>query len=71
MSNIFLKPVLQCASVGTLAQIDGGSDKYRIGLIELANDYFMERNFMNSRAADDVVMDVRCEMYTRVNFAIV
>ncbi len=38
------------------ASFDEGPGKYRIGLVALSNDYVMERDFMNMRPSDDVVI---------------
>lgn len=40
------------------AVLDEGPGKYRIGLIALSIDYVAERNFMNMRPSDDVVIYV-------------
>ena len=36
--------------------LDAGPGKYRIGLITLSNDYVTERDFINMRPCDDVVI---------------
>ncbi|PWJ88174.1 maleate isomerase [Mesorhizobium loti] len=38
------------------ATFDDGPGKYRIGLVALSNDYVTERDFMNMRPDDDVVI---------------
>ncbi|MGX9120917.1 maleate cis-trans isomerase family protein [Mesorhizobium sp. BHbsci] len=42
-----------CSNVATF---DAGPGKYRIGLLALSNDYVTERDFMNMRPDDDVVI---------------
>ena len=38
--------------------LDRGPGRYRIGLIALASDYVVERDFMNMRPSDDVAIYV-------------
>ncbi|HAF39878.1 MAG TPA: hypothetical protein DCG72_12890, partial [Gammaproteobacteria bacterium] len=38
--------------------LDNGPGRYRIGLIALASDYVVERDFMNMRPSDDVAIYV-------------
>ena len=38
--------------------LDNGPGRYRIGLIALATDYVVERDFMNMRPSDDVAIYV-------------
>lgn len=44
--------------VSTAADTDQGPGRWRIGLIVLANDYALERDFMNLRPSDDVAIFV-------------
>ena len=37
-------------------ELDQGPGQYRIGLVALSNDYVTERDFMNMRPSDDVVI---------------
>ena len=37
-------------------ELDQGPGQYRIGLVALSNDYVTERDFMNMRPSDDVVV---------------
>lgn len=42
--------------VGVTPKFDQGPGKHRIGLVALSNDYISERDFMNMRPNDDVVV---------------
>ena len=43
-------------AVRTKPSFDEGPGKYRIGLVTLSNDYVTERDFMNMRPSDDIVI---------------
>lgn len=43
-------------SVNQTPQFDEGPGKFRIGLVTLSNDYVTERDFINMRPSDDVVI---------------
>jgi len=49
---------LQAQPVRSKFELDHGPGQYRIGLIALASDYVTERDFMNMRPCDDVVIFV-------------
>lgn len=42
--------------LGHLLELDDGPGRYRIGLLALANDYVVERDFMNLRPSDEVMV---------------
>ena len=44
------------APVRATYSLDAGPGRYRIGLIALSSDYTVERDFMNMRPSDDVVI---------------
>jgi maleate isomerase len=46
----------QFESVSQNPEFDQGPGKFRIGLVTLSNDYVTERDFMNMRPSDDVVI---------------
>lgn len=52
--QVDIPPLFQ--PVTTSTQLDQGPGRYRIGLVALSNDYVTERDFINMRPSDDVVI---------------
>ena len=51
-------PAFAAAALKAQTTLDKGPGAHRIGLIALASDYVVERDFMNMRPADEVAVFV-------------
>lgn len=56
MNHAAVKEAFSSEAVRTAYTLDDGPGRHRIGLIALASDYVTERDFMNMRPNDDVVI---------------
>ncbi|MDH3692295.1 MAG: hypothetical protein OEU36_22915 [Gammaproteobacteria bacterium] len=56
MSTVLNQKAFQTQPVRATVELDDGPGRYRIGLIALASDHVTERDFMNMRPNDDVVI---------------